>query len=183
MGGQRCPVCTRTETRPSPAKDDAVSLVGFQRHIMFELLPPNTTINSAFYCSQIDHLHAQLVIKRPYLDKVCFLHTMPDYTSQISPVTSWSNWAGSYCLIQLIHRTWHQQTTTCSGLHSIIWMVSHTTARRRSSTTLPSFSSHKQRTSGAMESIPCLSVGNKCWIGMMLILLNDLFLLYRKKIF
>ena len=33
--------------------------------IMFELLPPNNTINSAFYCTQLDHLHAQVVINRP----------------------------------------------------------------------------------------------------------------------
>ena len=41
---------------------------------MLELFLPNTTIDSTFYCAQFDHLHAQLVIKRPYLDKVRFLH-------------------------------------------------------------------------------------------------------------
>ena len=42
--------------------------------ILFEPLPSNTIINAAYYCTQLDRLHTQLVIQRPYLDKVRFLH-------------------------------------------------------------------------------------------------------------
>ena len=42
--------------------------------ILFELLPPNTIINTAYHCTQLDRLHTQLVIQHPYLDKVRFLH-------------------------------------------------------------------------------------------------------------
>ena len=42
--------------------------------ILFELLPPNTTITANYYCAQLDRLKAQLAIKRPQHGKVRFLH-------------------------------------------------------------------------------------------------------------
>lgn len=42
--------------------------------LLFELLPPNTTISAAYYCAQLDRLNAQLAIRRPRHGKVRFLH-------------------------------------------------------------------------------------------------------------
>lgn len=42
--------------------------------IMFEVLPPNTSITAELYCKQLDRLAAQIQQKRPHLGRVRFLH-------------------------------------------------------------------------------------------------------------
>ena len=42
--------------------------------IYFELLPPNTTLDSTLYCSQLDSLQVAQLTSRPEQEKVIILH-------------------------------------------------------------------------------------------------------------
>ena len=56
--------------------------------ILFELLPPNTIINTAYYCTQLDRLHTQLAFNARILTKFVSYTKIPGHMSQRSPATS-----------------------------------------------------------------------------------------------
>ena len=83
----------------------------------YSFLNPSKTITSEKYAQQIDEMLWKLQCLKPtWVNRLgpILLMTTPNRMSHNQHFKSWMNWATTFCLIQYIHLTSHQPTTSSS---------------------------------------------------------------------